>query len=504
MSRLVLVGVAAASLSLFSARAAPALQSEGSTAAGQHTVVVRAQSLIDGTGAPPRRHVDILIRGNRIVGIADSGSRPLPEGADVVDLGSLTVLPGLIDTHTHIFLQGEDPNAGGYDVQLLKFPASYRVARAIVSARRALDQGFTTIRDMETEGAGYGDVGVKRAIDEGIVAGPRMWISTVSISSTGGYPLEGYAPEVILPKGSQLIDGPVEARKAARQQLDHGADWIKVYMTHRSWLDAKGNLVAQPTLTTEELRAIVDETHGWGKKVACHAYSGQGLQRALDGGCDSIEHGLEITDAQIGQMVKQGTWYVPTLQVYYTDWDPPDTESGKRDRKRVAVHGVSFNKALRAGVKMAFGTDVGGFGWSQPMAEEFMREVEFGMTPMQAIQSATWRAAEMLGQRGDVGTVAVGAFADLIAVAGDPLADVGVLRSVQFVMKDGVIIKSAAGGARGRSRSGAARVGGAVATPARGRHSSSIRVRIHRGTVGAALHDAILDTRRIMQHVGKK
>jgi imidazolonepropionase-like amidohydrolase len=413
--------------------------------AGSHAMVLRAQSLIDGTGAPLRRRVDIVIRGNRILEVAETGSRPVPQGADVVDLGSLTVLPGLIDTHTHIFLQGEDPNAGGYDVQLLKFPASYRVARAILSARRALEQGFTTIRDMETEGAGYGDVGIKQAIDEHLVPGPRMWISTISISSTGGYPLEGYAPEITVPKGSQLIDGPVEARKAARQQLDHGADWIKVYMTHRSWLDANGNLVSQPTLTLEELKAVVDETHGWGKKVACHAYNGAGLQRSLDGGCDSIEHGLEITDAQIAQMVKQGTWYVPTLQVYYTDWDPADTDSGKRDRKRVAVHGVSFTKALRAGVKIAFGTDVGGFGWSQPIAEEFLREVQFGMTPMQAIQSATSRAAELLGQRGEVGVIAPGAYADVIAVAGDPLADVGALRNVQFVMKDGVVFKSAVG-----------------------------------------------------------
>jgi imidazolonepropionase-like amidohydrolase len=413
--------------------------------AGSHTMVLRAQSLIDGTGAPLRRRVDIVIRGNRILEIAETGSRPVPQGADVVDLGSLTVLPGLIDTHTHIFLQGEDPNAGGYDVQLLKFPASYRVARAILSARRALEQGFTTIRDMETEGAGYGDVGIKQAIDEHLVPGPRRWISTISISSTGGYPLEGYAPEITVPKGSQLIDGPVEARKAARQQLDHGADWIKVYMTHRSWLDANGNLVSQPTLTLEELKAIVDETHGWGKKVACHAYNGTGLQRSLDGGCDSIEHGLELSDAQIAQMVKQGTWYVPTLQVYYTDWDPADTDSGKRDRKRVAVHGVSFTKALRAGVKIAFGTDVGGFGWSQPIAEEFLREVQFGMTSMQAIQSATSRAAELLGQRGLVGVIAPGAYADVIAVAGDPLADVGALKNVQFVMKDGVVFKSAVG-----------------------------------------------------------
>ena len=405
-------------------------------------IVVRAQSLIDGSSEKPRRNVEIVIRGNRIAEVRAANTSPLPAGTRLIDLGTATVLPGLIDTHTHIFLQGEDAAAGGYDIQLLKYPVSYRAARATVSARRALEQGFTSIRDMETEGAGYGDVGIKQAIDEGLIPGPRMWVSTLSISSTGGYPLEGYAPELALPKGAQLIDGPIEARKAAREQLDKGADWIKVYMTHRSWLDGQGGLVSQPTLTVEELRAIVDETHGWGKKVACHAYNGIGLQRALDGGCDSIEHGLELTDAQIAQMLKQGTWYVATLQVYYTDWDPAETDSGKRDRKRVAVHGVSFAKALHAGVKIAFGTDVGGFKWSEPIAAEFAREVEFGMTPMQAIQSATSHAAELLGKRGEIGVVAPGAYADLVAVAGDPLADVNLLKSVQFVMKDGVVFKT--------------------------------------------------------------
>ena len=406
------------------------------------TTVVRAQVLIDGTSAQPRLNQDIVIRGNRIVEVSPSGSHPLPQGAQLIDLGGATVLPGLIDTHTHIFLQGEVPAAGGYDVQLLKYPASFRVARAIVAARRALEQGFTTIRDVETEGAGYGDVGIKKAINEGHIPGPRMFVATRAISSTGGYQLDDYAPEITIPKGAQLIDGPIEARKAAREQLDHGADWVKVYMTHRSWVDERGDLVSQPTLTLEELKAVVDEAHGWHRKVACHAYNGIGLQRALDGGCDSIEHGLEITDAQIAQMIKQGTWYVPTLAVYYYDPDPPDTESGKRDRKRVAVHGVSFQKALRAGVKIAFGTDVGGFVWTDPIAQEFAREVEFGMTPMQAIQSATSRAAELLGKRGDLGVVAAGAFADLAAVPGNPLEDIHILEKVEFVMKDGVVFKN--------------------------------------------------------------
>jgi imidazolonepropionase-like amidohydrolase len=404
-------------------------------------VIVRARALIDGAHAEVLRNPEIVIRGNRILEVRATGARAVPPQAQVIDLGDATVLPGLIDCHTHIFLQGEDPAAGGYDVQLLKYPASYRAARAVVAARRALEQGFTTIRDLETEGAGYGDVGIKQAINEGYIPGPRMFVVTRAISTTGGYNLEGYAPEIQVPKGAQLVDGPVEARKAAREQLDHGADWIKVYMTHRSWLDEQGQLVSQPTLTVEELKAIVDEAHGWRRKVACHAYSGIGLQRALDGGCDTIEHGLEITDAQIAQMVKQGTWLVPTLAVYYYDPDPPDTASGKRDRKRVEVHVVSFRKALHAGVKIAFGTDVGGFPWTDPIAQEFVREVELGMTPMQAIQSATTRAAELLGKRGEVGVVAPGAYADLIAVTGDPLADVAVLQKVNFVMKDGVVFR---------------------------------------------------------------
>jgi imidazolonepropionase-like amidohydrolase len=419
---------------------APVLQ------ASPAVLVLRAAALIDGTGAAPRRNQEIVIRGNRITDVYAAGAHALPAGAQLIDLGGATVLPGLIDCHTHIFLQGEVPEAGGYDVQLLKYPAAYRAARAVVAARRALEQGFTTIRDVETEGAGYGDVGIRQAIEEGYIPGPRMLVATRAISSTGGYQLEGYAPEITLPKGVQLIDGPVEARKAAREQLDHGADWIKVYMTHRSWVDENGNLVSQPTLTVEELRAIVDEAHGWRRRVACHAYNGLGLQRALDGGCDSIEHGLELTDAQIAQMVKQGTWYVPTLAVYYYDLDPEDTPSGQRDRKRVAVHGVSFRKALHAGVKIAFGTDVGGFVWSDPIAQEFAREVEFGMTPMQAIQSATGRAAELLQQRG-IGVIAPGAYADVIAVQGDPLADVGVLKDVGFVMKDGHVFKSVLGAA---------------------------------------------------------
>jgi imidazolonepropionase-like amidohydrolase len=408
-------------------------------------VVIRAGRLLDGRTFPARRDQLVLVRGRRIEAVRDASAGPVPEGATVIDLSGATVLPGLIDSHTHIFLQGEDPAVLTYDDQLLKSPIALRAARATMSCRRALEQGFTTLRDLETEGAGYGDVGIKQAIEKGYIPGPRLFVVTRAISTTGGYPLEDYAPEIDVPKGAQIVDGPVEARKAAREQLDHGADWLKVYMTHRSWVDAQGRLVSQPTLTVEELRAIVDEAHGWGRKVACHAYNGVGLHRALDGGCDSIEHGLELDDAAVAQMVKQGTWYCPTMAPYYYHWEPADTPGGKRDRARVAAHGPSLQKAMKAGVKIVFGTDVGGFSWSDSIAQEFKRLAEFGMSPADALRSATVNAAEMLGMTGEIGVIAPGAYADIVAVPGDPLADLGLLERVSFVMKDGRVFKDASG-----------------------------------------------------------
>jgi len=417
---------------------APTERPDGSDAA---VTVIRAGALLDGRSDAPRRNQVIVVRGRRIEAVGDAASTRAPAGATIIDLSGATVVPGLVDSHTHVFLQGEDPKEGGYDAQLLMAPLALRAARAAVSARRALEQGFTTIRDVETEGAGYGDVGIKEAVEKGYIPGPRMLVVTRAISTTGGYPLEGYAPEIDVPKGAQLVDGPVEARKAAREQLDHGADWIKVYMTHRSWVDAKGNLVSQPTLTLEELKAIVDEVHGWQRKVACHAYGGEGLHRALDGGCDSIEHGLDLDDASIAQMVRQGTWYCPTLGVYYHEWAPEGTPAGRRDRKRAEVHGPSFQKALKAGVKIVFGTDVGGLPWTEPIAAEFTRMVELGMSPAAALRSATSAPAEMLGMTGQIGVLAPGAYADVVAVRGDPLRDVKELERIGFVMKDGVVFK---------------------------------------------------------------
>ncbi|HLK09396.1 MAG TPA: amidohydrolase family protein [Candidatus Angelobacter sp.] len=428
-----------ASTLVTTATAQTAKPSKG-TPATEKVIAIHAANLIDGVANQVRHNVLVVIKGNKIESVTSGGNAPA--GATVINLpADVTVLPGLIDTHTHIFLQGEDPKVESYDDQLLKHPSSYRAARAAVSARRALEQGFTTLRDLETEGAGYGDVGIKEAINNGFIPGPRLLVVTRAISVTGGYPLEGYNPDIVVPKGAQLGDGPVELRKITRQQLENGADWIKVYMTHRSWVDKEGHLVSQPTLTVEELKAVVDEAHGQQKKVACHAYSGIGLHRALDGGCDSIEHGLSLDDVAIAQMLKQGTWYVPTLGVYHTDWAPEDTEDGKRDRARFNEHEVSFKKALKAGVKIAFGTDMGGIPWTEPIANEFGYMVKYGMSPMDAIKSATSSAANLLEMKGEVGVISPGAFADIVAVQGDPLANVEALKTVNFVMKDGSIFK---------------------------------------------------------------
>lgn len=423
------------------AMAAGGLLGQTKAPAEAPVTVIRAGTMIDGVSEAPRKNQLIFVRGERIEKIT-AGTEAIPAGAKVIDLSAASVLPGLIDSHTHIFLWGEDPAKGGYDANILTAGIALRAARATYAVKRALEQGFTTIRDLETEGAGYGDIEIKQAIAEGTIPGPRIFGATRAISTTGGYPLEGYAPELEMPKGAQIVDGPVEARKAARQQLEHGADWIKVYMTHRSWTDKQGKLVTQPTLTVEELKAIVDETHGWGKKVACHAYNGIGLQRALDGGCDSIEHGLEITDAQIAQMQKQGTWYCPTLSPYYEDWAPENTPEGKRDRARASVHEITFRKALQAHLKIVYGTDIGGMPWSESMAQEFRRMKDGGMGAMEEIQSATSRAAEMLEMKGEIGVLAPGAYADIVAVSGDPLKDITQLEHVQFVMHNGAVFKN--------------------------------------------------------------
>jgi imidazolonepropionase-like amidohydrolase len=355
----------------------------------------------------------------------------------VTDLSALTCLPGLIDTHTHVFLQG-DITAEDYANQLLKQSPEYRTILATVNAKRILAWGFTTIRDLETEGAGYADVDVRNAIERGVIPGPRMQVATRSMDVTGAYPLLGYAPQLSMPKGVQEVDGADGGRRAVREQLSHGADWIKVYSDRSYRVTANGVLDDIPTFTLDELKAIVDETHRQRHKIASHATALYGVHNSVEAGVDSIEHGDYIADDDLKAMVQKGIVYVPTLYVGEYVAEGRAKEGAPVWLKMVEIHEQTFRRALKAGVRIAFGTDIGGFDWHINPAREFALMVKYGMTPEQALRAATVTAAELLGWSDRIGSLEAGKLADIVAVAGNPLDDVTRLEHVAFVMKSGV------------------------------------------------------------------
>jgi imidazolonepropionase-like amidohydrolase len=363
-----------------------------------------------------------------------------PAGVQIIDLKDRTCLPGLIDTHTHVLLQG-DVTAADYDEQLLKQSTEYRAILATVNVRRALEYGFTTIRDVETEGAGYADVDVKKAINEGVIPGPRMQVATRALDVTGAYPLLGYAPNVAVPHGVQVVDGADEARKAVREQISHGADWIKVYSDRGYKVREDGVLDDIPTFTPEEMKAIVDEAHRERRKVASHAIGLHGVHNSVEAGVDTIEHGDYIADEDLKTMVTHGTYYVNTI--YVGDYVSQGRAAAGAPMwvKMLSIHEDTFKRAMKAGVKIAFGTDAGGFPWTENPAKEFAYMVKWGMTPAQAIRSATSTAAELLAWSDQVGTLEPGKFADVIAIAGDPFKDITALEHVDFVMKNGAVAK---------------------------------------------------------------
>src|SRR3984893_2559572 len=407
-------------------------------AAGQATtrIAIRAGKLIDGRGERPLENPLIQVEGDKIISVTAGGS--VPSGMEVVDLANATVLPGFIDVHTHLLLQG-DVTAEEYDAQLLKQSIPYRAILAARNAQIALSHGFIAMRDLETEGAMYADVDLKTAIANGEVPGPRMQVATRAMTPTGMYPLLGYSWELKVPTGVEYVDGVDGARKAVREQVMYGADWIKYYSDRKYHFEPDGVLHSMVNFTDDEAKAIVDETHRLGKKVAAHAIGSDGIAAALRAGVDSIEHGDGLTDALLDEIAKKGVYWVPTITV--GAYVAPGR--GGAWTKMVDSERNAFQKALKKNVRIVFGTDAGGFDWEElNQAKEFEYYVQYGMSPMQAIRSATSMASELLGWKDKVGTIEPGKWADIVAVSGDPLKDISELSRVKFVMKGGVVYKS--------------------------------------------------------------
>jgi len=401
-------------------------------------VAVHAGKLVDGKGDRPIANALILIEDGKITSVTAGGTAPA--GVEVIDLSHSTVLPGLMDLHTHVLLQG-DVTAADYDEQLLKQSIPYRAILAARNARIALDHGFTTLRDLETEGAMYADVDVKMAIQRGEVPGPRIFTSTRAMTPTGMYPLLGYSWEIVVPHGVQFVDGVEGARLAVREQISHGADWIKYYSDRGYFFTPDGVLHSKVNFRDDEARAIVEEAHRLGHKVAAHSIGSDGIAASLRAGVDSIEHGDGYTDELLDLTVKQGVYWCPTVMV--GAYVAPGR--GGNWVKMVDLERKAFGQGVKKGVKIVLGTDAGGFPWTDPNlneAKEFHYYVDYGMTPMQAIRSATSLGAEMLGWSDRLGSIEPGKFADLVAMAGDPLSDITELEHVRFVMKEGIVYKN--------------------------------------------------------------
>ncbi len=402
--------------------------------APDHWIVVRAGRLFDGKSDKLANSQVVIIHNDRISEVGPADRVKVPAGAEVIDLGRATVLPGLIDAHTHVF-----GNGPGLEEQLLRDSYQYRTLTALANAQKDLMVGFTTLRDLKTLGAMYSDVDLRNAIDRGIVQGPRMQVSTRGLQATGGFLMNEYSSSIQVPMMLQVVDSPWAAREAVREQIAHGTDWIKLYATNQFHFDKNGKLVVPPTFTAEEINAIVDEAHGKGHNVSCHAFGGPGLTNCINAGVESIEHGVDLTDNDIKMMVEKGTYLVPTLYHYQVDRE--------RDMKRYGGHSIAevsegnFHRALDAHVKIAFGSGVGPFPHGT-QTKEFFYMVKFGMTPVQAIHAATREAALLMGWEDRIGSVEAGKFADLVAVSGDPTTDITELERVKFVMKGGQVYKN--------------------------------------------------------------
>jgi imidazolonepropionase-like amidohydrolase len=406
--------------------------------ASEPVVAIRAARLLDVKAGRYVAKPVVLVRGDRI----ESVGAEVPAGAVVIDLGDRTLLPGLADLHTHILLQG-DATSAEYDEQILKEYPAHRVARAVRALKIALEHGFTLMRDLETEGASYGDVALRDAVNEGIIPGPRLQVVGPALSTTGSYPLTHFRPDWSFPVGVQICDGADGCRKAVREQISYGVNWIKIYAnTGGLRLTSDGYVDSPPNWTKEEIEAVVSEAHAHRIKVAAHATSDTGTRIVVEAGVDSIEHGDSIRPEIARQMAAKGIYVCPTLTVSNYVAAPRAQAGAPIWAEMPKILAKSLDNCRKAGVKVVMGTDAGGFPWTElNQAQEFEHEVRLGMSPIEAIRSATTVAAELLGWTGKTGVIEKEAFADLVAVSGDPLTDVSVLSRIDWVMKGGEVVR---------------------------------------------------------------